>query len=83
MQPLLKLVRQIEGVLIRKGERECEVSRLALWVGKHVSKLHRELLIIVEKRVHFRHYSPPLLLVVGHHAESWLQPLIVQLGLEE
>ena len=81
VQLLLNLVRQIQRVLVREREREGEVSRLGLWIGEHVCELHGELLIVVEERVHLCHDSPPLLLVVRHHAEGRLQPLIVQLRL--
>ena len=47
-----------------------------------MTKLHRELLIVVEVGLDFGHDSSELLLVVWEHTENRLQTLIVQFALK-
>lgn len=79
----MKLFSEFDRVLVRKGECEGKVGRLALWVGEHVAELQDELVVAVEEGCCFRHDATPLFLMAWHDPECRFQALIVKFRLQE
>ena len=76
------LINLFKSLLVGEGEREGEVSRLVLRVGKHVAEGDCELVFGVDERYDFGHDSSPFLLVGRRDSVDGFEALIVEFALK-
>lgn len=68
-------------VFVAEWIRESEVGNLIWLVTEHVLESQNELIVLIDKVIRFREYSPPLFLSVRKDTEDWLESLPVEFGL--